>query len=97
MENSESLENTKGRSEKEKEVYASLYLDALRRQLDEYHTGECDNFGEMDEEILEEIDQAIEPHLEDIQPDLVIKRVKGLQFLIFNRERYEKKLRDTNI
>lgn len=91
----ENLENSKGQKEKTKEVYASLYLDALRRQLEEYQTGLCKHFEEMDEEVLEEIDGAIEETLEDIQPDLFIKRVKGLQFIIIPRDRLEDKILET--
>ena len=92
MENNENLKNTKGKDEKIKEVYASLYLDALKRQLQEYDEGECTKFEEMDEEVLDEIDEVVEDSLEDVRPDLIIKRVKGLQFLIISREKYWKKL-----
>ena len=95
MEHSENLENTKGKDEKIKEVYASLYLDALKRQLQEYDEGECTRFEEMDEEVLEEIDEAVEDSLEDVRPDLIIKRVKGLQFLIIDKTRYWEKLDET--
>lgn len=89
--NSENLENSKGKGEEEKEIYASLYFNALRQQLESYDTGDCTQFEEMEEEILEEIDEVVEEHLEEVRPDLVIKRIKGLQFLIIDRDRYEKK------
>ncbi len=92
---SETLENTKGKDETIREVYASLYLDALRRQLEEYKTGECDSFEEMDEEVLAEIDDAVEDTFAEVHPDLFIKRFKGLQFIIIPWEALEKKIVDT--
>ena len=91
----ESLENCRGKDDKTREVYASLYLDALKRQLEEYHNGECNSFEEMDEEVLEEIDRAVEDRLVEIQPELFIKRVKGLQFIIIPWKNLEKKLWET--
>ena len=92
---SETLENAKGKDDITREVYASLYLDALRMQLEEYKCGECNSFEEMDEEILEDIDVVIEDTLAEIQPDLFIKRFKGLQFIIIPWEALEKKIIDT--
>ena len=95
--NSEKLENCKGEGKEAREIYASLYFNALRRQLQEYDEGECTSFEEMDEEILEDLDEHIEPYVEDKRPDLIIKRIKGLQFLIINREKYEEKRDETDI
>ena len=97
MEYNENLENSKGKDKKERELYASLYYGALKRQIEEYDTGDSAQFEEMEEGILEEIDRKIEPHLEETRPDLIIKRIKGLQFLVIDRERCEKKIRDTDI
>ncbi len=92
---SETLENARGEREIIREAYASLYLDALRMQLEEYKCGECNTFEEMDESILEEIDDAVEETFVEIHPDLFIKRFKGLQFIIIPWEALEKKIIDT--
>ena len=96
MENNEKLENTKERDEKIREVYASLYYNALDKAIKKYDGNESHEFQEeMDEEILEEIDECIEEKLEDVRPDLVVKRISGLHFLVINRDEYERKLDET--
>jgi hypothetical protein len=93
---SETLENSRGESDKVREVYASLYLDALRQQIEEYKTGCVEKFIDMDEDLLQEIDEAVEPCLEEMFPDLFIKRVGGLDWIILDWETMEKKILDTN-
>ena len=93
MENNENLENTKRRDEKIKEVYAPLYYNALDKAIKRYDGNESHEFHEeMDEEVLEEIDERIEEKLEDVRPDLIVKRISGLHFLVISRDEYEKKL-----
>jgi hypothetical protein len=97
MKNSESLENTKDKDQRLREIYANLYNYALQMHLEMHDTGEDSKFEEVDEEILQEIDDKVEPHLEECRPDLIIRRVGGLKFLIIDRDRYEKKREETDI
>jgi len=92
---SDTLENAKGKDDITREVYASLYLDALRQQIEEYKTGCVEKFAEMDEDILQQIDEVVEPTLVDMFPDLFIKRVGGLDWVIMDWEKVEKKILDT--
>jgi hypothetical protein len=92
---SETLENAKGNNEDIREVYASLYLNAVRQQIEEYKGGCVEKFDDVDEEVLEGLDEIIEPWLEEMYPDLYVKRVGGFDFLVMDWEKVEEKILDT--
>lgn len=88
----ENLENAKGRSKIEKEILGKMYYQSLKKALKKHDNDETMEYTpEMDEEALEEIDEVIEPHLEETRPDLIIKRIHKLEFLVLNRDEFEKK------
>ena len=71
-----------------KKVYGEMYVDALRRHILAYNYNIETLSEDMDESILEELDNMIVKEVEDLAPDLVIKRFNGLQFIICDRDDY---------
>ena len=71
-----------------KKVYGEMYVDALRRHILAYNYNIETLSEDMDESILEELDNMIVKEVEDLAPDLVIKRFNGLQFIVCKRDEY---------
>ena len=92
MHNSESLENSRDQKEIVREAYASLFLNAMCKAITEARTGiEMDEFEKMDEEVLCELDRDVEETVEELFPDLLVRRIAGLKFVVLDRDTFEEK------
>lgn len=89
--NFESLENSRGESDIIREAHASFYYKALDKALKKHDENEDHEHQEiLDENILEEIDKTVEDVLEEVRPDLIVRRISDLYFLVIRRDKYEK-------
>ena len=87
----ENLENSRGENDIVREAHTSFYYNALDKALKHHDENDGHEYQEvLDENILEEIDETVGDILEEVRPDLIVKRISGLYFLVIRRDEYEK-------
>ncbi len=77
----------------ERQRHAMEYYKALKRDIQLHEQGDVDD-SYLDEEILDELDEEIEPRLEEQVPHLYIKRIAGLKFLVYDKHKVEKLIKE---
>ncbi len=83
----------KDNQDPEKQWHASEYYKGLKRDIELHDAGESEDLP-LDEEILDELDEEIEPRLQEQLPHLFIKRICGTKFLVWDKHKLEKLIQE---